>query len=542
MTVLNPMFRPLSGSRRACAVLALGLACAGLPAASAAAAAPAAGEVFDPAAARPASLPAPALKGNVVLTPKLLLQLVAGHSAEVAYSRAQVEVAGELSKAEAALYEMVLFSSLRKDDTLRQRTVEERISSIATSKLDVLDERLQTAEVGLRERLPSGADISLSYRAREQRNNIIKSASPTDTQYDGALVLQLRQPLLRGFGKSVIETDLKVARAEEKIAALQYRQQLMKTGNDALALYWQLYRALEVSRIRQVALDYARRVEGDTLARIDAGKLAASNRIEARSAVLVREVEQIRAAQGVREVQSRLETMLNVPNLSEQITLSVPANAAEASRVESLSLAQRYADALARWPALGIARLRHEQAGIRLDYARNQSLPSLDLVLSNTRTGLSGSYGVARELTEGGHYPSWSIGVNLEVPLGGNGKARSQARAQDARVHQAELEVDSIRAALANDVRTRWEQARAGIDEVERMRADIELRTEMLRIERVRYDAGMGLLSQLLLRESELTESRQRLVDSLARMGQANDALLYADGSLLDHYAITLEH
>jgi len=527
----------MSPVRRACALLALGLACAGAQAADAAGPA-----LFDPGARSAAPAPTAALQGSVVLTPKLLLQLIAGHSAEVAYSRAQIEVAGELSKAEAALYELVLFSSLRKDDTLRQRTVEERISSIATSKLDVLDERLQTAEFGLRERLPSGADISLSYRAREQRNNIIKSASASDTQYDGALVLQLRQPLLRGFGKGVIETDLKVARAEEKIAALQYRQQLLKTGNDALALYWQLYRALEVSRIRQVALDYARRVEADTLARIDAGKLASSNKIEARSAVLVREVEQIRAGQGVREVQSRLETMLNVPNLSEQITLSVPANAAEASRVEALSLAQRYNEALGRWPALGIARLRHEQAGIRLDYARNQSLPQLDLVLSNTRTGLSGSYGTARELTEGGHYPSWSIGVNLEVPLGGNQKARSQARAQDARVHQAELEVDAIRSSLANDVRTRWEQARAGTDEVERMRADIDLRTEMLRIERVRYDAGMGLLSQLLLRESELTESRQRLVDSLSRMGQANDALLYADGSLLDHYAITLEH
>lgn len=481
-----------------------------------------------------------AVSGAVLLTPRLLLQLVAARSAEVGFSKAQIDVAAQLSKGEAALYETVFFADAQRAGTLRQRTIEERLSSVATSNLAVLDETIKTAEVGVREKLPSGADMTLSYRGRSQRNNIIASASTSDTQHDGSMILQVKQPLLRGFGKAVTETDMRVARVEYQIAVQQYRQQLLKSGSDALALYWQLYRAREVQRIRQQALDYGHQVENDTLARIDAGKLAKSNSIESHAAVLVREVELIRARQGVREAETRLATILNVASLSSPgLSLQVAPDAS--SPAPDGSAGQRYQAALLRWPPLAIARLRAEQAGVRLDFAKNQSLPALDLVLSRTRTGLATKYGDARELVQADTYPSWSIGLNLEIPLGGNGKARAQANAQSARVRQAEIEIESIQSALANDVENRWAQVVGGQEEMTRMESDVSLRTELLRIEQVRYDAGLGTLYQLLQREAELSESRQRLVDSNSRMGAANDALLFADGSLLEHYDITVK-
>lgn len=494
-----------------------------------------------PAAAQKAPAAAP-LAGVVTLSPKLLLQLVVSRSAEVNFSKVQIEVASQLSAAEAALYEPIAYSTARKDGGPRQRTVEERIASISTSNQSILHEQVKTAEAGVRTRLPTGADLSLSYRLRQRSNNIIATASSTDTEYDGAVTVTFKQPLLKGGGRDVTETDLRVARAEQRIALLQYQQQLLKTGADALSVYWQLYRAIEVEQIRQQALDYAHLVEADTKARIDAGKLASSNSIEAKAAVLLREVEQIRAVQGVREAESRLETVLNISGLAErQLSLVVRGGEPELGAFELGTAEQRYQRALERWPALGIARLRYEQAGMRLAFAKNQSLPTLDLILNRSNTGLANDNRTARELAEQARYPGWSIGLNLEIPLEGNQKARSQYRAQGARTHQAEIEIESIRTALANDVRTHWEQAIGGRREVTRMHSDVALRAELLRIEKVRYDSGLGQLSQLLQRESELTDSRQRLVESNSRLGQANDALLSADGSLLEHYDITLK-
>ncbi|MEO7493543.1 MAG: TolC family protein [Massilia sp.] len=494
-----------------------------------------------PAAAQLAPPPPPPLTGVVTLNPKLLLQLVVRRSAEVGYSRAQIDVAAELSKAEEALYEAVYYASARREGGPRQRTVEERIASLATAKLNVLDELNKSVDTGIKVRLPTGGDLSLSYRLRERRNNLIASGSPSDTEYDGAMVVAFRQPLLKGFGRAVTETDLRVARIEQRIAMLQYQQQLLKTGNDALTLYWQLFRALEVRDIRRQALDYGRRVAADTGARIDAGKLAASNNIEAKAAVLLREVELMRAEQGVREAEGKLETTLSISGLADsKLTLAV-SGGPDLTDAQLGTAAQRFERALDSWPALGIASLRAEQAGIRLDYARNQKLPTLDLVLGRTNSGLATDNRIARDLAEQGRYPAWSIGLNLEIPVEGNQKARAQYRAQNARVQQAEIEIGSIRTALANEVRTRWEQAIGGRDEVARMKEDVALRTELLRIERVRYDSGISQLTQLLQRENELTESRQRLVESNARRGAANDALLFADGSLLSHYDITLK-
>ena len=495
--------------------------------------------------AAPAAAPRPVLApldGIITLSPKLLMQLVVQRSAEVSFSKEQIDVAAQLSAAEEGIYEAVAYATARQDGGPRQRTVEERIASISTSNQSILDERIIAGEVGARTRLPTGADLSVAYRLRKRRNNIIASASPSDTEYDGAVTMSFKQPLLKGRGRDVTETDLKVSRLERRIALLQYQQQLMKTGSDALGVYWQLYRAIEVRQIRQLALDYAHQVDNDTGARIDAGKLAASNRLEARAAVLLREVELLRAEQGVREAEARLATVLNVSSMnSTRLGLGVLANPAAFTVRDIGTAEQHYQRALDHWPALGIARLRYEQAGLRLAYAKNQSLPTLDLVLGHSNTGLANDNRIARELAEKGRYGGWSVGLNLEIPLEGNRRAQGQYNAQGARVRQAEIEIDSIRTALANDVRSRWEQVQGGQEEVARMNTDIGLRGELLRIEKVRYDSGLGQLSQLLQRESELTESRQRQVESNARLGQSHDALLAADGSLLDHYDISLK-
>jgi outer membrane protein TolC len=521
--------------RRAGALLSLGLAC------SLACAQRTDAALADAARSDALVRPTP-LKGQVVLDPKLLLQLVVSRSAEIQYSKMQVEVASELSAAEAALYEAMFFTNLRKDGGERQRTVEERISSLSTSSQTTLSEQVRTLETGVRARLPTGAEVSLSYRMRNRNNNIIASASSSPDEYDGALILTMKQALLRGRGRGVIETDLKVAEAEEKIAYHQYRQQLLKTCNDALSIYWQLYRALEIRQIRQQGLDYARRVQADTGARIEAGKLPSSNMIEARAGVLVREVEQIRSVQGVREAESRLQTLLNVSGLENiDLTLVVRDRSPTLASMQGMSADQRYRQALATWPALGIAKLRAEQAGLRLNFADSQRLPGLDLVVSRSNTGLAKNYGEARSLAETARYPQWSIGLNFEMPLEGGQKARSQYRAQLARMQQAEIELASIHTALANDIRMHRDQAISGHEEVSRINVDVELRTELLRIERVRYESGLSLLSQLLQRETELSDSRQRLVESNTRLGQANDALLFADGSLLQEYGIILK-
>ncbi|QJW84599.1 hypothetical protein HK414_15755 [Ramlibacter terrae] len=187
--------------------------------------------------------PPPLLSGRVALEPRQLAQLVATRNAEIRYSRLGVDVAGQLSRAEASLYETVFFGSIKNEDRERQRTAEERISSAAG--LTVLDETTATAEAGLRQRLPTAAEVAVSYRMFRRSNNIIAAATNNlqDTEYNGAVVISVKQPLLRNRGRDVLETDRRIAELEEQVQWMQFRQQVLKSTSDALNLYWQLHRA-----------------------------------------------------------------------------------------------------------------------------------------------------------------------------------------------------------------------------------------------------------------------------------------------------------
>jgi outer membrane protein TolC len=484
----------------------------------------------------------PSLTGELELNPRQLAQLVAVRSSEIRYSRLGVDVAAYLSAAEAALYETVFFGSTRGDDIHRQRTVEERLS--AASSLSVLDERSVTSEAGLRQRLPTAGEVSLSYRIVRRRNNIIEASTNNlqDTEWTGAVVINLKQPLLRGAGRSIVETDRRVAELERQVQWAQFHQQVLKSTAEALNAYWQLRRAQAARQLRDDSLANVRKMASDVDARVQAGRAAPSSRIEMSSTVVAREAEYTRAEQAAREAEAKVLTALNLssatyPGLRLK---AMPAALPKLAQVESVD--QALQRALDQWPPYRISQLRLQQGKLRLKFADDQRLPQLDFNAGYTSNGLAYDRLDASRIASRDRYPEWSIGLNFEMPLGGNGKAGGQYAAQAARVQQSELELEAIRTSLANDLAQRRDELAASLQLVQQMRQDLQLRQQVLDAERERYNLGVGLLSQWLQRENELYEARQRMAEAMMRAQLAQVAWEFAQGSLLDQYDIALRN
>ncbi|HYF18901.1 MAG TPA: TolC family protein [Ramlibacter sp.] len=488
---------------------------------------------------RDAAAAAPPLTGEVSLSPRQLAQLVAARSPEVRYTRMGVDVAGYLSQAEASLYEAVLFSTLRGTDTLRQRTVEERLA--ATPALGVLDERNRSLEAGLRQRLPTAGELSLAYRIVRRENNIISNTSGgrIDTEWTGALVLTVKQPLLRNRGRDVLETDRKVAELEHQVQWAQLRQQVLKATADSLNLFWQLQRAQEARQLREDSLRNMQRIASEVEARIQGGRAPSSNMIEVRSSVLSRESDVTRAEQAVRETESRVLTALAL-SAATHPGVRLRAVQEPLPGTGQLEPVDKALDrALTLWPPYLISRLRLEQGRLRLNYAENQRKPALDLTASYTGTGYSNFRAEARHLATADRYPEWTVALNFEMPLGG-GKADNQYDAQVVRVAQNELELEAIRTSLGNDLAQRRDEYEATLRLVEQMEQDQQLRQRLVETERERYNLGVGQLSNWLQRENELLEARHRLGEARMRAQMARVAWLFAQGSLLDEYDIAL--
>ena len=128
------------------------------------------------------------------LNQQLFLQLLIQRSVELQYSQMNADVSRHLMQSEAGLYETVSFMGVRKESRLRQRSASEQAQSLAASSVTNLDESGNTSELGIRNRLPTGGEISLSYKIISKTNNLIPQYNngEYDTEHNAWLNLTLK--------------------------------------------------------------------------------------------------------------------------------------------------------------------------------------------------------------------------------------------------------------------------------------------------------------------------------------------------------------
>ena len=465
------------------------------------------------------------------LSPDTFLRLLIARSVEVQYSKLSAEVAQHLRQGESAQYEPTAFVGIRKEDRNRQRTPDERLQNTLTTGTAILDEKVQSDEIGIRSKLPTGAEVSVSYKAAGKKNNLISQTSAFDEEYTTLLNLTLKQPLLRNAGRAITETDRRIADLEYKITLQQLIQQTQKSSVDGLTLYWQLYRAQETVKLRKEAVASTEALIEDTNARISAGRAPAGALLELRGVLLNRQAELARSQQALREAQSKVFTALNLEWRESQ-----PAYTSPKVRTEYTSITPTMPaldDLLDLWPPYRIALLKQQQAQIRLNFAKNQTLPLVDLVMSYGNTGFSNKLADASKVSADGAYPDWYVGFNFEVPLGGNKKAQQQYLAQSKRLTQSDLEVQAIHTSLSNDMFVRYGDLQNAIAVMDVSNQEIQLRQSILNNERQRVQLGSGSLGNLIQKQVDLIESRQRLLENQVRYEVALATWQYTNGSLL---------
>jgi len=492
---------------------------------------PAAAQAQAPAEAAQGDTPTPL---RAALTPRSLAQVLTLRNLELAYGRDSLAVSLSLADAEAALYEPVLFASFKHSQTERQRTTEEKTSNLFGPQDTFLDELGRTAEAGVRQRLPLGGELSLSGRHVERSSNILTKSNPSiPLELNSALVLSFKQPLARGAGVAITETDKRVAELEAQVAQWQYLQQLHKVLAESLALFWQTDVAVQASVLREQLLASTQALAQDARVRIEAGKLAPRANLELERARLMREADLGRAAQTRDELKLRLLSSLDL-DASQLAALQLDAQ-------PTLTPATPPApeSALAQWAPYQVAQLRKRQGELRLAFADNQRRPALDLVVSYTQSGLANSSRrTALSTVKSGDYPDWFVGLNLEFGALGNRRSAAQWQAQARRVEQSDTEIAAIRQAFLNDRQGKLLAQQQLQRESAILEQEMQIRQALQNDERQRFNAGMGLLGNLLQAEQDLIESRIRLADARGRLETARLALLLAEGGLLAAYGI----
>jgi outer membrane protein len=226
----------------------------------------------------------------------------------------------------------------------------------------------------------------------------LKENTPTDVlNPSDAPVGQIyvRHNFLQGFGPSVNNRFIRVARLGLVSAQETFKSQLLNIVVATLDLYWDLVTDNEALKARQRTLETAQKFFDDTNAQIGLGVVARVEAIRAKAELTTRQQEVSIAQATVRQQENLLKGQISKGGVIDQVFEEaeiVTLDRIQVPEQEALPpLRELVGRALAKRPDVALARLTQQSAEISAIGTQNGLLPSLQGLAAELNSGLAGT-------------------------------------------------------------------------------------------------------------------------------------------------------
>lgn len=443
-------------------------------------------------------------------------------------------------KAQWGDFEPQLKLSFTREANRRTNNIQQQAT---LSGQNLFDERNNIYNGGVESLLPTGAKVNMGYTLRDLVNNVNPYGSVfTSTnnaytqQYETFVGVTFTQPLLKNGGIGVTLAALRLAAADSEIGFQQYRRQLMMTVARAEAAYWNMYFAQEQMRFFDDSVAVAKNVLEDSRHKLTAGQGAELDVMEAQSGLALRQTKLNEARQNYYDAIGNMQSLagmsppplLNGPPEPTIRVVDVPSKTnAIPTYVEGL------ANVFRSNPDYLIQRQKLKEDELRLGVAKNQMLPELDFKAAYGYNGLSATPGGSWSATWTEDTPSWSVGVELTVPLGGNIKGRNLAASAKASLQAAYDKLCGTQTEVANQLRSAIRKTRAWEQSIGSYQTVVDYNKELLKTDFARLRAGTVSSHDVLQVEADLLDARQSLANALAQYQESQMHIELASGTIL---------
>lgn len=489
---------------------------------------------------QPQDINNPSTTQNILAQQQLQLQL---NSFAQQLQLSNLEIANRASQANASITELNIQRGLQGLPPIQLQqvntgqilpvnpTATPQLSNIITLNRQGL--QFQTSVAG---RTALGTQYAFQATVNRSRNTFSSDPNPVETLYDSSVALSIQQPLLKSFGTDVNLTELRTARINAKVQTLTWKNSISTAVQGVMAAYYDMDYALKDMQVREdsIAADsklvelYRRRVElgfGSPLDIQQAQVAVATARellLSSKNLFLERQytLKQL-MSEKFNTADPRIFVPTNAPNLTSP----------KGSRVTLLQEAFRN-----RYDYQALL-LNAEALNLRLRFAKNQLLPSLDLTATYGLNGLGSSFGATTGDTFSGNNPQWSVGIQLEIPFGNRqAKAQYDAIASQKeqtiiRLHQRENEVGiGVDNALSRIETLRQRLAAA--------RETREFGEEAVRIGFRRLEEGLISAYDLTEQQRKVYDAKSRELAASADLNKAITTLWLATGTVLERQGI----
>jgi HAE1 family hydrophobic/amphiphilic exporter-1 len=415
------------------------------------------------------------------------------------------------------------------------------------------------ASAGIVQLLPTGGSVAVrAGTARSETDGTFGLLSPA---YDSVLGVELRQPLLRDRSIDAARLGLSVTAADRDRALASLNREVVETVAAVERAYWTLVAARREVEVREEAVELAEEQLTETSLRIEEGAAPEAEVAQPRAELERRRGDLLEAREGVARAESGLKLLILGDD--DDALWSAPVAPVEdvEAEVVAVDVGAAMAKALAARPELAAVEAVVERRRAESAYAGDAVLPTLDLVLSYDRFGLTGSRNPAAEEVPGlpgglprdlegdlgssleqlvdGDFDDARVGLVLEVPIG-NRRARADARIARNAERQAEAELARARKAVRAEVLDAAAALETAGGRIEATRAARQAAEVQLSSERERYAAGLSTNFLVLTRQNDLAGAQLDEIEALTDYRAARTEMARATGALLAERRIEL--
>ncbi len=416
------------------------------------------------------------------------------------------------------VFEPDLVMSIEREGNKRENTIEQTISQGTA----FFEEDNTLFAAGVEGLAPTGGRYRVGWSERDISNNLrIRPTDPFRREFQGFLGVTLTQPLLKDFGLNSTLARLRLAKEDEKIARQDFRRQMMLVLGAVETAYWDLYVAQERLRLRIESADAAQKLLGENEERVREGKMAEIELIEAAAGLAQRRSLVSEARQRHFEAIGRLKTLFAQPLEANDWGVRATDVVPEAGPLPQID--EALGAAMTLHPEYLVRVHRAEQEGVRLAYAKNQRWPQVDLTASYGRNGLgSGLSSAWGDITDK-DYDSWSVGLEVRVPISLGVRRRNEYRASASKRREALLQVKAAEVEIANNLYGAHRKVESLRDVAANYQSVADSADRLLRNERTRLTEGKSDSRRLLEVENQFADAA---IGALEARGEHEKALI----------------
>lgn len=454
------------------------------------------------------------------------------------------------------------FQTRLTGQTYYERSVQPNVSVFSTNRN--LTNGTLVGNLALQAFVPRyGTVVSGTFNNQKlDTDNSIAVLSP---QYNTGLGVLITQPLLRGRKTDQSRRTIEIAKRNVSLTDTQFRQRSIETVANVQKAYWDLAYTLRNLQVQRDSVRDARQQLEHNRRLVAEGQLAPIDIVAAETQVANFEQAVYDALNLVNVAENALKNLVSPNRITgiwnEALTPVDPVEVA----VPDPTLPEAMKTALENRPELEINKAQKDINAIDQQLYKDQTKPQIDLVASYSSGGIGGDPNRAfnpsiqtpciidptspacanqlanlRLLTGNPYsslfafrYPIFRLGVNINIPFGGDKAAEAQLGRSRVEAERLEVQREQIEQGIQVEVRNALQALRTAEARLRSAAIARENSAKQYESEQRKLDEGQSDIYKVLERQTALTAARSNELRFRTELNKAIAEYQRATGNTL---------